>query len=56
MLVLQPEMRYHLERVLRKVPGDTVSYTDGAGAGGLGGLSAEGVERGVEQLHPQHTP
>jgi len=49
-------MRHHLERVLRKKPGDAVSYTDGAGSGGLGRLRLEGVERGVEKLHPQPTP
>lgn len=48
--------RRHIASVLRRVAGDPVTYTDGAGVTGSGTWTGAGVERGDEQLVPQPSP
>lgn len=47
-LTLGPRPDHHLRKVLRRRPGDPVSYTDGAGIVGHGRLTERGIERGDE--------
>lgn len=49
-LVLSPDVRHHLERVLRRSDGAPVTYTDGLGCRGRGSLTARGVVRGDETV------
>lgn len=51
-LRLDDAQRHHLERVLRRRPGDVVSYTDGAGTIGTGLVVDGGVARGEEHTRP----
>jgi 16S rRNA (uracil1498-N3)-methyltransferase len=51
-LALPDGTRHHLQRVLRKNPGDRITYTDGRGVGGLGTLSGSGLQRAAEEHHP----
>ncbi len=47
---------HHLRKVLRRRPGDPVSYTDGAGAAGTGTLTGAGIGRGDETVAPRPAP
>ncbi|MEN8234340.1 MAG: RsmE family RNA methyltransferase [Actinomycetota bacterium] len=46
----------HLERVLRLVPGNAVSYTDGTGRVGIGTWAPPFIERGDEELTAHGPP
>jgi len=48
-LGLGHQTRHHLEGVLRRSSGETVSYTDGAGSIGVGLFAGGAIERGTEQ-------
>jgi 16S rRNA (uracil1498-N3)-methyltransferase len=48
-----PGQHHHVEKVLRREPGSTVSYTDGAGRLGEGTWTVAGVERGDEISVPE---
>ena len=48
-LSVQFETRHHLERVLRRRPGQPVTYTDGNGTVGSGSYEAGAVVRGDEE-------
>src|SRR5690606_40670004 len=52
-LPLTADQTHHLRRVLRRVDGEEVSYTDGAGRIGRGRLTGDGVERGEETTVPR---
>jgi len=52
-LPLTADVLHHLERVLRRRPGEPVTYTDGAGTRGSGIFRGDGVERGEEQTSPR---
>jgi RsmE family RNA methyltransferase len=55
-LELEKDTRRHLERVLRRRPGDPLTYTDGAGVVGSGVLELTGLVRGDErQVAPAET-
>ncbi len=49
-LVLPEPALHHLETVLRRSPGSTVTYTDGEGRMGEGRLEGAHVRRGAERL------
>lgn len=48
-LPLPDDRRHHLHRVLRRVAGDPVTYTDGQGVVGEGTLAEQSVRRGQER-------
>lgn len=52
-VALTTEARHHLERVLRRTPGTTVTYTDGLGTVGKGVLADGVVGRGPETTVPR---
>ena len=53
---LNAAQRDHLARVLRRSPGATVSYTDGAGRRGEGTWEGEVVARGIEEIAARPSP
>ena len=56
-LALSDSQTHHLMTVLRKRPGDRVSYTDGQGAFGTGVITGTGsVNRGDERVISRPTP
>jgi len=46
----------HLDSVLRRSPGDPVTYTDGRGSMGSGSWTGRGIERGAENFVPAPSP
>lgn len=48
--------RHHLGSVLRRVAGDPVTYTDGAGVAGSGTWTGSAVQRGDERAVPRPSP
>jgi 16S rRNA (uracil1498-N3)-methyltransferase len=53
---LSASARHHVEKVLRRRPGDPVTYTDGQGILGEGHLAEGGVDRGSERTVPVPSP
>lgn len=49
-LELDPQHHHHLFEVLRRRPGDPVTYTDGEGTLGTGHLRSDSVGRGEERV------
>jgi RsmE family RNA methyltransferase len=49
-IALSQDVRHHLERVLRRSDGASITYTDGVGRRGTGSLAAGAIERGDETI------
>ena len=52
-LPLADDAHLHLGKVLRRQPGDSVTYTDGGGTIGSGTITADGITRGREEESPE---